>query len=91
MTSTFDALRSSLGDVADVTEVLCDRNLSDIRNLSDLEEAKLNVSLAYSAASLYYALQNTCGNDGSKHPIGSEIAGIKKYVARIKDVESLKK
>ena len=85
--SAFSPLTSTLEDLEKATDVLETRNMGDLE-LAPLEEAKLSVALAYSAASLFYMLQNASGQDASKHPINtSELAGVKQYVGQLKKVE----
>lgn len=57
---------------------------SCIDNLSHSESAKLQVSLAYTLASLYYVLMKATGKDiTADRDISSEISRIKQYVVKL--------
>jgi len=87
-TGAFDNLGASLEELESSSSSLQGLSLAGL-DLSPLTEAKLNVALAYSAASLFYALQNAKGEDGSKHPIHtSELAGMRKYVQELKTLDA---
>jgi TATA-binding protein-associated factor Taf7 len=85
-------LSAALLLVDGATEGLVDRKRSELsKSLSALEDAKLSVALAYSAASLFYVLQNVSGGEGdggSTHGVQRELKGIKDYVAKIKQIEA---
>ncbi|EER19599.1 conserved hypothetical protein [Perkinsus marinus ATCC 50983] len=52
--------------------------------LSALEQSELNVSLAFTTASLYWMFLKTQGTDVKTHKIKDEIDRVKSYMARIK-------
>jgi len=59
------------------------------KDLSNVEDAKLNVSLAYTAASLYYILLNAKGGENAEqHSVHNELKRIKTYVEKLKTVEA---
>ena len=87
-TAAFDTLGASLEYLEAASDSLQGKSLSDL-DLSPLAEAKLNVGLAYSAASLFYALKNAQGEDGSKHDIhSSDLSGMRRYVQELKGLEA---
>ena len=55
--------------------------------LNSVENAKLNVSLAYTLGSLYFTLLRSKGKLTEKHNIKDELMRIKKHVEKIKAVE----
>ena len=57
-------------------------------SVDNLEAAKLDVTLAYGLASLYYILLNSKGKNSTDHPVKEELGRIKKYVDRIKAIEN---
>lgn len=89
-----DALNSPVTLEALLQQVLATRaNLDIIQNeslvtctdaLSDREAAKLQVSLAYTLASLYFVVLRASGKDAAKESdITQEIDRIKQYVMKL--------
>ncbi len=88
--ASISALSASLEEIDSATLCLEDCAAEDVTdNLLPIEDAKLNVSLAYSAASLFYMLQNVEGKDGTTHQIyTSELSEIRSYVSKLKKIEA---
>jgi len=64
-----------------------EQNLEDIsEELNHLDGAKLNVSLAFGVASLYYTLLNVKGGESADHPVHSELNRIKKHVQKLNEI-----
>lgn len=49
-----------------------------VKSVDSIEAAKLDVTLAYGLASLYYILLNSKGQNSSDHPVKEELGRIKK-------------
>ncbi|KAJ3447580.1 sun-cor steroid hormone receptor co-repressor [Anaeramoeba flamelloides] len=60
-------------------------------NLEPLEQAKLNMSIAYTINSLYFMYLKTQGIDPKKHPVKKELERVKLYIKKIKDITELQK
>lgn len=68
-------------------------NIDDVcQSLSDVEAAKLNISLAYAVATLFYSSTNatTKPTDGS-HPVQKDLSRIKQFVGKLKQIETIAK
>eukprot|EP01041_Mallomonas_annulata_P000393 gene393-713_t len=83
-----EGLNESLDNVDSSVDILYDKSFESLHEqLSSLESAKLNVSLAYGLASLYYVLLRSKGAPTTEHPIRSDLSRIKTYVDRINQIE----
>lgn len=85
-------LHHNLGTVSNNIDKItaCSSSVTKIEDkLSSIEAAKLDVSLAFAAASLYYVLLSANGASPaeSNHPVLDEISRIKEYVQKLKTVE----
>ncbi|CAM9222630.1 unnamed protein product [Chrysoparadoxa australica] len=53
------------------------------------EAAKLNVALAYAAASLFYMHLRSKGVDPKNHPVKGELDRIQRYMVKLKSIQGL--
>lgn len=81
------ACDAALQEVESHLAPLLSRNPSDVsRRLLPLENAELQVSLAYAVASLYFCHLLTQGIDPSDHPIRQELDRIQLYFKKVRAV-----
>lgn len=80
-----NSCRGALHAVERHLEPLFAKNLSEVsRKLAPLENAELQVGLAYTVASLYFCNLLTQGTDPSEHPIRQELDRIQLYFKKLK-------
>ncbi|KAJ3438462.1 nuclear nucleic acid-binding protein c1d [Anaeramoeba flamelloides] len=83
---------SSLDECEKTLQPILKHSLTEISStLNPLEQAKLNMSLAYTINSLYFMYLKTQGIDPKNHPVKKEIERVKMYIKKIKDISELKK
>lgn len=88
-----EAVQKASKKIEEAFEQISSSDFDDLNaHLSCIESAKLNISMAFGIASVYYALtrtQGSCNDTGkrSEHPIQLELTRIKEYVARIQKIE----
>ncbi|KAJ6247198.1 sun-cor steroid hormone receptor co-repressor [Anaeramoeba flamelloides] len=83
---------SSLNECEKTLQPILSHSLTEISStLNPLEQAKLNMSLAYTINSLYFMYLKTQGIDPKNHPVKKEIERVKMYIKKIKDISELKK
>ncbi|OLP95035.1 Nuclear nucleic acid-binding protein C1D [Symbiodinium microadriaticum] len=79
------AVQSSLSAVESHLAPLLAKNPKEVaRHLGALENAELQVSLAYAAASLYFCHLLSQGVDPSDHPIRQELDRIQLYFKKVR-------
>merc|ERR1719198_663138 len=79
------ACRAALLAVEKHLEPLLAKSLPEVsRQLSPLENAELQVGLAYTVASLYFCHLLTQGVDPSDHPIRQELDRIQLYFKKVR-------
>jgi exosome complex protein LRP1 len=80
-----EGLQKELANTKDHLENLWDTPFAELsESLDRREAAKLNVSLAYTLASLYYIQSKAAGNSAqSTDAVTQELARIKTYVAKL--------
>lgn len=88
LNSLIDAKEGPLSEIRKLKSLINSTD-EDIPKLSNIEEAKLYVSLAYTLASLTFMKLNTKGQDISTHKIHDELKRIKSFVALINEREKI--
>merc|ERR1719401_552311 len=79
------ACRSALQGVEKHLEPLLAKSPSEVaRKLAPLEQAELQVGLAYTVASLYFCHLLTQGVDPAEHPIKQELDRIQLYFKKVR-------
>jgi hypothetical protein len=98
--SKVNTLLDNLAKVEENIKLLTENtNVRDFETLSDqltlIESSKLNLALAFSLGSLYFALLNTNNRlnqnehgESINHPIKNELNRIKEYVAKLSKIEN---
>ncbi|KAJ3425919.1 sun-cor steroid hormone receptor co-repressor [Anaeramoeba flamelloides] len=82
----------SLTKCENTLEQMLKHSLPEItENLEPLEQAKLNMSIAYTINSLYFMYLKTQGIDPKNHPVKKELERVKLYIKKIKDITELQK
>jgi len=82
------ACQGALKAVSEHLELLCCKNPADVRRkLAPMEDAELQVAMAYGVASLYFSHLLTQGIDPSDHPIKQELDRIQKYFKKLRDAK----
>ena len=83
----------ALDSISDALDPIIEKSaFSENREqLTAIEDAKLNVSLAFAVGSLYYMLLNASGGGPSgatNHPIHRELNEVKTRIQKIKELEN---
>lgn len=87
--STVDSTKLALENVEPFIEDIVDADLQEIEtSCPPIENAKLNVGLAYTLASLYYISLRLKGISTKEHPIQKDINRIKLNAAEINKASS---
>ncbi|EER18603.1 conserved hypothetical protein [Perkinsus marinus ATCC 50983] len=80
-----DNFEAQLSSLEDHLKPLMDTDYEELMSkMTPLEQSELNVSLAFTTASLYWMFLKTQGTDVKTHKIKDEIDRVKSYMARIK-------
>jgi exosome complex protein LRP1 len=86
---TLESCHSNLNTIEDCMNHLLEDNRYEkcYDQLASIEKAKLDVGVAYGLASLLFITLKSQGMPASDHPIKDDLNRIKKYVAKIKEME----
>ncbi|EER07276.1 conserved hypothetical protein [Perkinsus marinus ATCC 50983] len=80
-----DNFEAQLSSLEDHLKPLMDTDYEELMSkMTPLEQSELNVSLAFTTASLYWMFLKTQGTDVKTHKIKDEIERVKSYMARLK-------
>ncbi|KAF4674118.1 DNA-binding protein c1d [Perkinsus chesapeaki] len=80
-----DHFEAQLSGLEEHLKPLMDADYEEVMSkMTPLEQSELNVSLAFTTASLYWMFLKTQGTDVKTHKIKDEIDRVKSYMARIK-------
>lgn len=81
-------LEDSVEDLESHLDQLLETDFSEqLGDLSELEGAKLNVTLAYAIAVVFYIYLRTTGTNPKEHPVKGELDRIKNYFRKISTAE----
>lgn len=82
------ACQGALKAVSEHLDFLCCKSPADVhRKLAPMEDAELQVAMAYAVASLYFSHLLTQGVDPSDHPIKQELDRIQKYFKKLRETK----
>uniref|UniRef100_A0A6B2LJS6 Nuclear nucleic acid-binding protein C1D n=1 Tax=Arcella intermedia TaxID=1963864 RepID=A0A6B2LJS6_9EUKA len=76
-----------MSNIENLLNPLFASKLSDLQTkLTPLDNAKLNITLAYTTYTLFYLFLKTQGVDTTDHPVINEINKVKSYIQKLKKV-----
>jgi exosome complex protein LRP1 len=86
---TIQSLDASITTISKHVESFLSAPMEDlISQMTSEEHAKLNVLLAYTLNTLFYAYLKTQGASPGNHPVKAELERVKTYLAKLKELSN---